>query len=466
MSSDEEIIPRRQITKIKPRTFLPKTRRVVTSDSPLTGTSASVTQSPISPSKTRPNANNDDEDDTFFTRKTAFSRKMTSKKSRKSEILRTLEDNPKLPTNDTEREERPNRKAKSKVKGKSSSLDWTISDEPIMIVDEESDHFHFSDLSDDTEDRKKPNKNPDENKRLDDKEDSLTPPPEINYYLLQSTLAPLHATLTQYSGALRSDGNEIGSPIKSSSQQDDIELDPELLAIQQSVRQEENSNKSVDAKVEILVNPKRFPNVSVVTDENTDYDKPIKFIIKAEDTFEQLITHLCFKKGIPKQDLVLTYKNVKVFPRGTPSSLGMSGLVHLESYTKESYVYFKEQQGLERKRLLEKLEEDYTMDVNNTLFSGRDIIDIETNNNGMETTMNEEDNYLHLKFQCQDETVEKLKVKKSLTVQAVIERYKKIKEISGNVIIKLIFEDEVLSPNEKLINTDLEDGDILSVKII
>jgi len=142
----------------------------------------------------------------------------------------------------------------------------------------------------------------------------------------------------------------------------------------------------------------------------------------------------------------------------------MSGLVHMESYTKETYIYFKEQQELERKRLLEGLEEDSTTD--NTLLSSGRGIDIETHNNGMETVMNEEDNYLHLKFQCQDETVEKLKVKKSLTVQAAIERYRKIKGISGNVVIKLIFEDEVLSPNEKLINTDLEDGDIISVKII
>ena len=57
-------------------------------------------------------------------------------------------------------------------------------------------------------------------------------------------------------------------------------MDPELLAIQQSVKHEDSSNKSVDAKVEILVNPKRYP----VTSENTDYDKPIKFIIKAVST--------------------------------------------------------------------------------------------------------------------------------------------------------------------------------------
>ena len=85
MSSDEEIVTRRQITKIKPQTFLPKPRRVVTSDSPSTSTSTSVTQTSsgaVNPSKTRPKAYNDDDDDTFFTRKTAFSRKMTSKKSR------------------------------------------------------------------------------------------------------------------------------------------------------------------------------------------------------------------------------------------------------------------------------------------------------------------------------------------------------------------------------------------------
>src|SRR5947207_1456092 len=82
LSSDEEIVTRRQITKIKPQTFLPKPRRVVTSDSLSTSTSASVTQTPsgaVNPSKTRPN---DDDDDTFFTRTTTFSRKMTSKKSR------------------------------------------------------------------------------------------------------------------------------------------------------------------------------------------------------------------------------------------------------------------------------------------------------------------------------------------------------------------------------------------------
>ena len=96
----------------------------------------------------------------------------------------------------------------------------------------------------------------------------------INYY---------SATLSQYSGALRSDGNEIGSPVISSALQDDIELDPELLAIQQSIKQEECSNKPVDAKVEIMVIPKHFP-VMPVNDENdaiSDYEKPIKFIIKA-----------------------------------------------------------------------------------------------------------------------------------------------------------------------------------------
>lgn len=78
----------------------------------------------------------------------------------------------------------------------------------------------------------------------------------------------------------------------------------------------------------------------------------------------------------------------------------------LESYTKETYLYFKEQQELERKRLFEQLEEDSS--------SGQGI-DIETNEtnetNDNEIEMNE-DKYLCLKFQCQDETIEKLKIKK------------------------------------------------------
>ncbi|CAG8576200.1 14235_t:CDS:2 [Funneliformis caledonium] len=402
-SSDEEVITKRQPIKIKPRTFLPKPRRVVTNGSP-TNTSASVTQSPsetVEPLEIRPNAYNDDDDDIFFTRNTTFSRKMTSKKS---------------------------------------SLD--------------------------AEERKKIRINPDENIRFDSQEDSLTPPPEISHYLLQSTLAPLHAALSQFSRTIRSDGNDIGSPIAASVLQDDIELDPELLAIQQSIKQKKrNSIQSVDTKVEILVKPKHHLCSSISGEDGVipDYEKPIKFILNTEDTFEQLISHLCSKRGIPKPDLVLTYKNVKVFPRGTPSSLGMSGLVHLEAFTKESYMHFKVQQKFERKRLFDGLYNELMDNDNNTsVNSSRETIDIETIDE-IRTIINEEENYIYLKVQCQDETVEKLK---SLTVQAVIERYKKIKDISGNVAIKLVFEDEVLLPDDKLIDTDLEDGDMLSVKII
>jgi hypothetical protein len=76
-------------------------------------------------------------------------------------------------------------------------------------------------------------------------------------------------------------------------------------------------------------------------------------------------------------------------------------------------MYYKEQQELERRRFFEKLDEDSTIDVKNTSFSpSPEMIDIETNDNNTETIMNEGNNYLHLKFQCQDETIEKLKVKK------------------------------------------------------
>jgi len=98
------------------------------------------------------------------------------------------------------------------------------------------------------------------------------------------------ATLSKYSGALRSDGNDIGSPIAASLLQDDIELDPELLAIQQSIKQREgNSSQSVDTKVEILVKPKHHLGTSI-TDENEDiyeYEKPIKFIIKTVSIMAQ-----------------------------------------------------------------------------------------------------------------------------------------------------------------------------------
>jgi len=57
--------------------------------------------------------------------------------------------------------------------------------------------------------------------------------------------------------------------------------------------------------------------------------------------------------------------------------------------------------------LLGEFDEESTSDVNNTPLDSD-----QGTNNEIRTTMNDEDNYICLKFQSQDERVDKLKVKK------------------------------------------------------
>ncbi|CAG8734940.1 13568_t:CDS:2, partial [Dentiscutata heterogama] len=284
-----------------------------------------------------------------------------------------------------------------------------------------------------------------------DREPSLTPPPELNEYQLRTTVGTLRATLSQYSEGLRSENVDIGSPSISYEPQDDIELDPELLAIQQSIKQPNGkSNRYVDAKVEITVFPVRHPGMQTM-DANrttqTEFDKPIKFIMKAQDNFELMIKNICEKRNIGKQDIVLTYKKVKVFPRSTPESLGMSGQAHMEVFTKDTYNYYKERNDLLKHKMLEEIERESKLLSDNSNESDFD---------NAEKTFQTDIDYLHLKLLSKDESIEKLKIKKTLTVQAVIDHYKKIKNIPDGVQMKLMFEDAVLSVTDMLGDTDLE----------
>ncbi|RHZ77027.1 hypothetical protein Glove_186g168 [Diversispora epigaea] len=465
-SSDEEIVIKRQTNKIKPRNVKNKPRRVdsgVANESSVSTSHILLNEDP----NTLNNVSvNEDDDDSFFTRKTTFSRKFITKPTKSVEMTEELNsENDSLQLTEEETSKRPTKKKKNK-KGKRP--DWKMS-ENINFLSDSSPLDNLSDLSDDDDDdddddndydnnmevRKKGKKRKkrkrvkkdkvkeqDENSE-DERESSLTPPPELSEYQIKSTVGVVRATLMQYSERLRSDGNEISSPGISHEPQDDMELDPELLAIQQSIKQlHDKSNRNPNAKVEIKVIIIRHPEAEPTTKKA---EKPIKFIVRADDNFEQMIKHICDKRDIRKQDLLLTYNKVKIFPRSTPESLGMIGQVIIEAYTKEIYNYIKEQKILEKKRLLEtdsdKSENDKNSDV----------------------PVIEDDSYIYLKLRCQDESVEKLKVKKNLTVQAVIDKYKTIKNIPLDVKVKLLLEDETLKNMNKLEDTELEDGDMLSV---
>ncbi|CAG8453975.1 3151_t:CDS:2 [Scutellospora calospora] len=447
-SSEEEVVPKRQAVKIKPRTIKPQPRHVelvVTSNTLQTQNVIDNTDLPDSPSKPKKLKISDDEEDGFFTRQSSFNWNASTKKTIPIKNLKESEEN-NFDDDLSKSEEKETRLKHSKPKRKAPRLDWTLSEDPIDIYNTSD---HTNDLSDFSDEAMEKNRINDE-KVISDREPSLTPPPELNEYQLRTTVGTLRATLSQYLEGLRSESADVGSPGVSSEPQDDIELDPELLAIQQQSINLPNgkSTRYVDSKVEIMVLPVRHPGINT-TDTNriaqAEFEKPIKFIMKAVYNFERMIKNICEKRSIGKQDIVLTYKKVKVFPRSTPESLGMSGHAHME------------RNDLLKLRMLEEIERE------SHLFSDDSTGNESVLDNSEKIFQMNNCNYLHLKLLSKDDSIEKLKIKKTLTIQAVIDHYKKIRDIPDNIDMKLKFEDEVLSVTDKLEDTDLEDGDMLSV---
>ncbi len=55
--------------------------------------------------------------------------------------------------------------------------------------------------------------------------------------------------------------------------------------------------------------------------------------------------------------------------------------------------------------------------------------------------------------------------KKSTTIQAIVSHYKNLKEIGADIPVRLEFDDEAMDPNTTVGSTDIEDDDMLLVRI-
>ncbi|CAG8463156.1 14407_t:CDS:2 [Ambispora leptoticha] len=257
-------------------------------------------------------------------------------------------------------------------------------------------------------------------------ERELTPPPELNKVQFMSTMNSLHKTLSQYSEGILA-MNSVDLSLLESKTPLEIDLDPELRAISQNIVPQVNQERRTTSyKVEVYVRAIRHPSITITEENRAKYDefeKPMKFILMANDTFEQLINYFCQKKSVAKNDLVLIYKNIKVFPRGTPISLGITKDAIMDAFTKD------------------------------------------TKENEIEFVGSSNPNYLHLKLQSKDESIEKLRARKTSTIQAIINRYRTLRNLPETTIVILEFQGENLDPNMPVGDTELEDGDMITVKI-
>ncbi|CAJ0839793.1 1052_t:CDS:10 [Entrophospora sp. SA101] len=408
MLSDEEIKTKRQTIKIKPRTINPIKKSLRPNLERVDSTTSSNEE--------------DEEDDFFFTRKRVFVKKSpTIKKNKKS--LETI----------------------SKIK-----KDATIIKESICLID--------VDKGDDCV-------------NIDD-DSSITPPPQPS----SQVLIDLQIHQQQQDN---SNGNS-----------QEIRQQQGYKAQEGQVQEQSASNYTANKKIQINVLPIRHPNIQITEFNKNgieEFEKPINFLMDFTDNFQIIMDVVSSSKQIPKQNLILTYNNFRVFQLGTPASLGITDEATFEIYTKDTYDFIKKQKEHQKYLQLglfdDQTNNNYNINGNNEKYSSTKMIDVmdlvdvdgnSCNSIGIDNVIlssgsniaSSSYDYLHLKLLEASNTITKLRVKKTLTIQAVMSQFKRMKNLLDNMQFRLKFEDEFLSPTDQVGNTDLEDGDMINKKNI
>nr|CAG8454211.1 12682_t:CDS:10 [Entrophospora candida] len=483
MLSDEEIKTKRQTIKIKPRTInpikkslRPNLERVDSTTSSnnddidtidLTDSSNSLkyddmnyidididsdndtinddvkikfdttTNNNIDNDKNKENSNNeeDEEDDIFFTRKRVFVKKSpTIKKNKKS--LETI----------------------SKIK-----KDATIIKESICLIDVDK-RDDYVNLDDDSSSK------------------DITPPPQPSSQVLIDLQI-------QETNSKRLKFLKENFSFKTQQQQDNSNGNSQEIRQQQGYKAQEGqvqeqsaSNYTANKKIQINVLPIRHPNLQITEFNKNgieEFEKPINFLMDFTDNFQIIMDVVSSSKQIPKQNLILTYNNFRVFQLGTPASLGITDEATFEIYTKDTYDFIKKQKEHQKYLQLglfdDQTNNNYNINGNNEKNSSTNMIDVmdlvdvdgsSCNSIGIGNVIlssgsniaSSSYDYLHLKLLEASNTITKLRVKKTLTIQAVMSQFKRMKNLLDNMQFRLKFEDEFLSPTDQVGDTDLEDA--------
>ncbi|KAI1318648.1 Protein esc2 [Mortierella claussenii] len=191
------------------------------------------------------------------------------------------------------------------------------------------------------------------------------------------------------------------------------------------------------------------------------FEQDLKVQVRADWPFRQIMDFYCTQKRVPLSQLVFTFRRSRLMQSSTPQILMFPTFAVIEVYELSAYKYYKEQD-------LKKLEElDRKAHEELALLQDSPSASTGAGAEGAAASQDEHEvvEYLLIKLRGQDTADEKIRVKKSTTVQAIMTHYKSIKQIPSSTPIKLLFDDEVLDPSTAIGDADIEDEDMLFVRI-
>ncbi|KAF9184763.1 hypothetical protein BGZ51_009312 [Haplosporangium sp. Z 767] len=195
-------------------------------------------------------------------------------------------------------------------------------------------------------------------------------------------------------------------------------------------------------------------------------ETPVIATVKAEKSFKELMQWYCELKRMEFKDTTFTFRGARLMPSTTPHHMDFPPIAVVDVYEAIAYKYIKEQENLERARKLAEVErqaEEQAEEQAQLEQQQEPQQDEQNNEAGAEEEGEVE--YLFIKLRGKDTLDEKIRVKKTTTVRAILGHYVKAKKINPETPVKLEFDDETLDANMTIGDTEIEDDDMLFVRV-
>ncbi|KAF9395762.1 hypothetical protein BGX21_009782 [Mortierella sp. AD011] len=458
--SDSDTPPAPRKAQPKPRPRRPVRTRTESNGSP-TVTSPSATLSPTSTSSPPPQARRRVEDDFF------------SKAKRYQAVVKV--------------------QAEAFVHESEQDTVETPESEPTPLTDE-MPVLDFEDEARSIE--KKPQEEMPESETKRKREVSLTPPPELPRRQYPSIIStPSMRKEVESSVIIDLDG-----PTDSTDADIEPELDPELASIAAKLTSSQQSqhddgstisssltsggsintsegSSSLDAssfpstlstppsEVKLLIRLMTFPLRSATSEQEDAVQVPgksLKVTVEEDTAFRMVMRLYCDQMGLDFSKVVFTFKKSRLIPSSTPRSLQFPSIAVVDVYEAGAFKYMRE---IETRRLEELDRQAQELaELQDTLSNPNEAEDEEKQEQQQEGK-EEEVEYLHIKLRGKNTADEKIRVKKTTTIYSILSHYKTIKKIPEGTPVQLEFDDEVIDPSTTIGNTDVEDDDMLVVRV-
>ncbi|KAF9970031.1 hypothetical protein BGZ73_007392 [Actinomortierella ambigua] len=335
---------------------------------------------------------------------------------------------------------------------------------------------------------------------------SLTPPPELPKRVFD-TIPTRSRGDSMFQPIMLGDENQGANQrttidiLDLEEKDQDTGLDPELASVAAKVTSASAGSGATDrvhqihspVKQQLLQDPPKEVNVllrhlryqwesaHIQPHELTRLTTDVKIAMNDNDPFKSMMQFYAMHKMMRPSDLIFTYRNMRLLPSATPRSLSMPSVVVLDIYTEAGYKFMRQQADEERARwLLERSQQEdeaspskngarnvsIASDDDNSVPNDAHPATVQQDEDGEDQENSEDSEFLFIKIRGKDTTDERMRVKKSTTVAAISNAYKKLKKIAANTIVRLEFDDETLPPQSTMADTDVEDDDMLTATLV